>query len=74
MSQRLTIQLFDYDLFKPHDFLGLGEFPLIGLEPDAQADIWIDLRKDLKSMELKSEGKVHLRILYKSLSVENQDN
>ena len=72
MSQRLTIQLFDYDLLKPHDFLGLGEFPLIGLEADPQADIWIDLRKDLKNMELRSEGRVHLRIHYKSLSVENE--
>jgi Ca2+-dependent lipid-binding protein len=68
-TQRLTIQLFDYDRIKPHDFLGVGDFPLSELKPDdAPADIWIDLRKDARNKELKPEGKVHLRLLYTNLA------
>ncbi|MCO5595279.1 hypothetical protein L7F22_049320 [Adiantum nelumboides] len=66
-SQKLTIQLFDYDLLSGDDFIGIAQFPLSQLEPKVEEDIWVDLVDDLKE-ERKFKGKVHLRFIYQLLS------
>ncbi|MCO5573167.1 hypothetical protein L7F22_026933 [Adiantum nelumboides] len=66
-SQKLTIQLFDYDRLSGDDFIGIAQFPLSQLEPKVEEDIWVDLVDDLKE-ERKFKGKVHLRFIYQLLS------
>lgn len=73
-SQKLTIQLFDYDRFKFDDFIGVAELTLSQFEPNAQQDIWIHLTDGLDKTEQKSRGKVHLRILYKPLPLEKAND
>eukprot|EP00250_Pteridium_aquilinum_P000160 c10179_g1_i1 orf=59-1489(+) len=69
-SQKLTVQLFDYDRFTGDDFIGIAELSLSQFEPKVEQDKWVDLVQDLKKDEQKVRGKVHLRILYQPLSLE----
>ncbi|KAI5057523.1 hypothetical protein GOP47_0027538 [Adiantum capillus-veneris] len=63
-SQKLTIQLFDYDRFKGDDFIGIAQFALSQLDPRVEKDVWVDLVDDLKKDKQKLKGKVHLCFTY----------
>lgn len=72
-SQKLTVQLYDFDQFTSDDFIGVAEIPLSQLKPKSEQDIWLDLVEDLKKEQQKFKGKIHLRMIYQPESLADEE-